>query len=530
MTDMRIGGLASGMDTEKIVSDLIRAQSIPLDIMQQNKQLIEWKRDDYREMNSLLTELDRFIFDGIGKQSTFGKKIVNSSNASAVSAVNINSISELNATIRVDQTAEAAYMNSNASIRVDSSFDPSGKLVDQRINLNNDFTSNTFTIQAIQSDGTLGEEVSFTIDPDNDSLDSIINQINNSTAGVSAFYDEFTGKISLIASSTGDVAGDAEVKISGDFLTSSLGLASDNILAQAAGDGSEGLNAKFNLNGLDTERTSNVFRINGYEYSLHEVTDDGDQITQAGESVTLSSSTNTDEIYNSIVDFVNKYNEIIETINGKISEERFQSFAPLTEEQKAEMSDREIELWEDKAQSGMLRNDSLLRSAVGNLRMDLYSPVTGINDNYNQLAELGIKTSSNYSDKGKLLITEGTLKEAISQDPMAIYQLFNQEVKDVSGNLVYEESGLVNRMRQTIGNSIDNIEARAGNSITTATQYTLGLELNNLDDKIERFQDYLNRLEDRYWSQYSFMEEMLAASNSQFDMLTSFLNSSNNQQ
>ncbi len=529
MSDLRIGGLASGMDTEQIVKDLIKANSIPLNKMEQDKQLLEWKRDDYREVNSLLDELDQFIFDGIGRQSTFTQKTVLSSDTSAVTATNINSVNDINTTIRVDQVAEAAYMNSSASIRVDSSFDASGKLTDQRANLNNDFTSNSFTIQAIQSDGTLGEEVSFTIDPDNDSLNSIINRINNSEAGVTAFYDEFTGKVSLIANSTGNVASDAEIKVTGDFLTSSLGFATDNVVAQATGNGHEGLNAKFNFNGLDTERSSNIFRINGYEYSIKNVTDDGDQITESGELVTLTSSTNTDEIYNSIVDFVDKYNDIIEQVNGKIGEERYRDFLPLTDEQKDEMTEREIELWEDKAQSGMLRNDTLLRGAISNLRLDLYSPVTGINDSYNQLSEVGIRTSSNYSDKGKLIINEGELKEAINQDPMAIYQLFNQEVKDVSGDIIYEESGLAKRIRQSIENVIDNIEARAGNSIVNSSQYTLGREINNINDRLDKFQDYLDNLEDRYWKQYSYMEKMLANSNSQFDMLTSFLNINNNQ-
>lgn len=529
MSGIRIGGLASGLDTEQIVKDLMKVNSIPLNRMEQDKQLIEWKRDDYREANSILTELDRFIFDGIGRESTFARKTISSSNSSAVTATNINSVNNINTTIRVDQLAEAAYMNSSSSISVDSSFDPSVKLTDQRINFRNDFTSNSFSIQAIKSDGSLGDVVNFTIDPDNDSLNGIINQINNSEAGVTAFYDEFTGKVSLIANSTGNVQNGAEIIVTGDFLTSSLGLATDNIIAESAGNGHQGLNAKFNFNGLDTERNTNIFRINGYEYTLKNITDNGNGITEAGELVTLSSSTNTDEIYNSIVEFVNKYNDIIGQLNGKITEERNRDFMPLTEDQKGEMTEREIELWEAKAQSGMLRNDTLLRGAMNTLRMDLLSPVVGTNKGYGQLAQIGIRTSSNYSEKGKLVINENELKKAINEDPNAVYQLFNQEVKDANGKLISEESGLVKRMRQSISGAIQNIEVRAGNSVKTNSQYTLGRELDTINTKMDKFEKFLVALEDRYWKQYSYMEQVLSRSNSQFDMLSSFLNINNNQ-
>ena len=53
---MRIGGLASGMDTESIVSQMMKAKRIPLDKLKQQKQTLEWKRDDYRAMNTMLLD------------------------------------------------------------------------------------------------------------------------------------------------------------------------------------------------------------------------------------------------------------------------------------------------------------------------------------------------------------------------------------------------------------------------------------------------------------------------------------------
>jgi len=510
---MRIGGLASGMDIDQIVGDLMKAERMPLDKLYQKKQVYEWQRDDYREMNKLLAELDDFIFNGVYKQSTFTPKIITSSNESAVMAKNISSTIDVNTTIRVDQLAEAAYMNSASDIRSDTSFDPSGKLTDERTKLNTDFTSNTFTIQAVKADGTLGNVVEFTIDPDADSLNAVIDRINKSDAGVTAFYDDTTGRLSMIAKNTGDVSGQAEIVVTGDFLTGSLDLASDNIVAGA--NGKEGKNAVFNINGIDTERYSNTFQINGFEYTLKQVTDDGDGISQANELVNITSETDVDSIYNSIVDFVVKYNEIIGKINSELSEERYRDYLPLTEEQKKELSDKDIELWEEKAKSGILKNDLLLSSGLSDMRMDLSNSVDGISSDYNQLSELGITTSGNYLEKGKLIIDEIKLKAAINDDPNAVYELFNTEVKDAKGDLVYDQSGIAVRLRETTANTISFIEQKAGNTYQTYTQYSLGTTIHSVENDIIRFEDRLISIEDRYWSQFTAMELAIQRANEQ---------------
>ena len=65
----RIGGLASGMDIDTLVSDLMKAERLPLDKLTQKKQILEWQRDDYRSMNTLLSDFDKYIlkyfFEGI---------------------------------------------------------------------------------------------------------------------------------------------------------------------------------------------------------------------------------------------------------------------------------------------------------------------------------------------------------------------------------------------------------------------------------------------------------------------------------
>src|SRR3954468_24178951 len=115
MAGLRISGLASGMNIDEIVTNLMTAERIPLDKIQQKKTYTEWQRDDYRTMNTALSELDTLIFEGVGKQASFNKKTVTTSNDDVLSVSNVNSMSDFSGTVnKIAQLATAATMISTA--------------------------------------------------------------------------------------------------------------------------------------------------------------------------------------------------------------------------------------------------------------------------------------------------------------------------------------------------------------------------------------------------------------------------------
>ncbi len=84
---------------------------MPLDKIQQKKTYTEWQRDDYRTMNTALSELDTLIFEGIGKQASFNKKTVTIQMTNVLSVSNVNSMSDFSGTVnKVTQLATAATM------------------------------------------------------------------------------------------------------------------------------------------------------------------------------------------------------------------------------------------------------------------------------------------------------------------------------------------------------------------------------------------------------------------------------------
>jgi flagellar capping protein FliD len=498
MADMRIGGLASGMDTDQIIKDLMKAERIPLDKMEQKKQYLEWQRDDYRDMNKMMFDFSNMIFDGVMRQGTYTQKSISVSNPNEVSVKNISATGDFSGTIKVESLATAATMYSSAAITQSDggAFDPKKKL-SKSFGLTGE---QSIKVRAIQKDGAMAAgftEIKF--NPAEESLESLISKINSQT-GVTMFYDSHTKQMSVMSKNTGSNDTGAEVELQGALFSTHLKLDGDNDAAAIAGRGSAGENAVFTYNGMKTERAFNTFTINGFELTLKNA---------SNTNVSFNSQPDTDKILEKIVKFVDEYNKLIEKVNGELNEKNYRDFKPLTAEQKEAMEEKEIELWEEKARSGTLRNDSVLSSAMNKMRMDLYTPVSGGSSGTDQLSQIGIKTSSNYLERGKLIIDEAKLREAISKDPNAIYEIFAKDGA-TSG-----EQGIARRLRDTLKDTMDSVEKKAGKAASTNNTFSLGRLLNNMDNQIDRFEDRLIQVEDRYWRQFTAMEKAIQRSNQQ---------------
>jgi flagellar hook-associated protein 2 len=199
-----------------------------------------------------------------------------------------------------------------------------------------------------------------------------------------------------------------------------------------------------------------------------------------------------------------------------VGETRYRDYAPLTSDQKKEMSDKEVELWEEKAKSGLLRSDSTLSSALNSMRSDFYTSLQGGSFGIDHLSEIGITTTKQYRLGGVLEIDEAKLKKQIEENPQAISELFSK-----NGD-TYDTQGIAVRLRNTIKDTITTIEKRAGNTGQSDTQYTIGKSLNDLDERINNFNDRLKMIENRYWSQFTAMEQAIQKANSQSSYLSQY--------
>lgn len=356
-------------------------------------------------------------------------------------------------------------------------------------------TEGIFTIRAIQEDGSMKDtEVKYS---PTDTINSLMSRISNSGAGVTAIFNN--GQMSISASNTGAAENNkAEVSLLADNaeavnLFAKLGASSsatDGEIALADG----GTNSSLTVNGVEYTGTSNNYSISGYSIQLNS------DVT-AADNVTISSNSNVQGTVDKVKDFVGMYNTLIESLNKQKSEKKNVSFNPLTEAQKSAMSEDEIKKWEEKSKSGLLRNDQSITTVLSKMRS-----ILGSGSGLNTLANLGITTSSTWTDNGKLIVDEKKLKESIEKDPDLLANIF-------AGSEGQE--GMISQIRKAASTAISNIEKTAGKASSVDNQFSIGRTIISLDDKIENWKDRLKGIEERYWKQFSAMEAAVQKANSQ---------------
>lgn len=353
-----------------------------------------------------------------------------------------------------------------------------------------------------------------------DTIASVISKINSSDAGVKLSYSSITDKFTLTSTSTGSASSITISDETGNFLSSVIGpLTDENYTA--------GTDASVYINGTKVTRSSNSFTIDGITYSLK---------AETAETINMNITSDTEKVLANIKDFVKDYNEVLEAINTKLSEARYREFAPLTDEQKKEMSETEVKLWEEKAKSGLLRNDDILQRLVRSLRSAFYMPVKNLDDNTQNLGlnitDVGITTDNYFSGKtkGGLVIDEQKLIQAIEKDAQSVIDLFTQASDKIylpdapveHKEERYNESGLMHRLSdilndyvgKTLGNGILLKKAGYPGS-STEFENTVTKRIKSYEQRLDRLLDSLKREENRYFSQFTAMEKYLAMMNQQ---------------
>ncbi|WP_214872467.1 MULTISPECIES: flagellar filament capping protein FliD [unclassified Exiguobacterium] len=561
-TPIRFGGLASGIDTDTIIKQLMLAERAPVDKLEQTKQTTEWKRDAYREINRSLLTLRNSAVDLMFSRNFYAKTSSSSDESrisvvagpsSGNSAIRIDSverlatsastlidtvdrnnqkltaatkISDLNGLVvgqkRVYQDTAGAEMTLASGLDF---MDASVVLKDQAGNQLNkaDFaydattgkltaTNTTTYVDGVIPKGMVAEytqgtgyEIGFkssttgahkTIQLSAEStVQDLINQLNGKDTGLSAFFEPVSGKISISTKETGEVATidfDAETRIALNLSTAPIGT-----------------DAKFKVNGIEVTRSSNTTTFDNMTITLKSEFKEASNPTP----VTLSAATDTKKIFDNIKGFVDKYNETVDLMNKKTREERFRSFAPLTQAQRDELSEDEIKKWEEKAMSGMLRGDTILRGTMDTLRSKWSGATSSTNDlDMSRLFQIGLSTGSDFTNGGKIELNEEKLKAAIEKDPEQVYKLFTDE-----------NTGLLPQIRDAAAGSRETITRIAGVDGAGAPSYSMGREMTQIDSRIRRLNDLLIDKENAYYRRFAAMETAMNQANSQAASLQQFL-------
>lgn len=499
---MRIAGL-SGFDVDNTVKQMMTAQRIPLDKLDQKKQTYEWQRDAYRDMNLKVTDFRNNKLFNFKLEGTFNKKEISiTGNAEAVTAKATASAMDGSILVSVTSLATPAGNYSESEI-TSAGFDPTKPLSTQ-----SDKLTHGTPLPAQYRFAINGSEV-ITVDPTKESLNDIITKIN-STTNVSAFYDDVNKKLSFVSKETGLVNGPEKngqyiifEDKSGNFL---------NTVAQVSTLGANktaAANASISINGLATTRTSNTFKVNGIEITATKA---------GGGAANIQPRTNADEIMESIKTFVSDYNDVLKTLQDKVTETKDRSYEPLTREQRDSLNADQIEKWESKAKTGIIRSDGIVNGIISNLRSTITSRVDTGDPMIRSLSDIGI-TTGQYFENGKLYVDdEAKLRAAIERNPEAVKALFTQDEKEGASSTTV---GLAERLYTSLKIGLDQLTSKAGVGNAAYDTSTLSLQISQVAKDITTKEKKLQDLEDAYYQKFAAMEAAMNKYNSQSSYLAS---------
>ncbi len=347
-------------------------------------------------------------------------------------------------------------------------------------------------------------------------------------AGISASFDGATGKLSFSSSESLTFEGDADVL---KLLGLDSGLKADISRDPIKLDGSD---AMIVLNGVLYTSDSNSFSVNGLNITANSVTDDINTLLDANGEVDLSkltdanaisitTSTDTQGIYDTIKDFLTEYNNIINEMTKLYNADSARDYEPLTDDEKDAMSDTEIEKWETKIKDSLLRRDSSLDSIMSSMISAMNKGIV-INGETYALSSFGIHTM-------------GYLNAA-ENEQNAFHIDGDEDDENTSGNkdklmtaITEDADTVIEFMKQLSSNLYKAIDDNM-QSTTMRSRYKiyndkeLDKQYNNYAKLISQWEEKVSDKEEYYYKQFTAMESALAKLNSQQSSLSGLLGGS----
>lgn len=312
----------------------------------------------------------------------------------------------------------------------------------------------------------------------------------------------------------------------------------------------DGQNAIVVVDGAQTERSSNNFTINGINYDLNDITGTYSDVTLndadgeyydadgnvvkakdlvdvggvmkkfSGTVAKVTVSQNTDQIMDGIKEFIDEYNKLVKTLNDLIDEDTtYREYPPLTAAQKKEMSEREIELWEEKSKGGLLYRDSNIETFLQQMRTALYQKPAGAGY---ALYELGIETGT-WEQKGQLTFGtdgEAKLRQLLENDPTGVMKLFTDKTEGLGTKL----NDILNQTAKVSSSSPGTLVQIAGvKGMGTDKNNTMYDQMKAIDDKIAALKRTYEAEKTRYWKQFNTMEQLISNMNTQSSYLAQMM-------
>lgn len=503
-TGISFSGLASGIDTQAIVAQLVQLERLPIQTLQARRAQEQRKLDLVGQFGDLVKKLR----DAAKELDTTGEFKSNSATLS-------------------DDTVGTVSANSSAIAG-------SHALDVERLAATDRWVFDSVTSRDQDLTTTAGQQVSFTVgttayslvvNPSRSSLDEIAADINGMAgedvnASVVNTGTESNPTFQLVLASK--VPGE-DGRITSIF--SNVAGANDDLtinwvaptvagVAQSTNNITVGNDALARVDGLLVRRSDNDFSdvIEGVTLSVNRTTTPGDPAI-------ISVEPDRDAVREKLDEFVSAYNAVQTFINTQ------SKFTPSEDPE------------DDGGSTGALFGDTVLSSVKSAMTRALFSPtlaeVTGDTEGYSTLSLIGVKQGND----GLLSIDETKFNAKFTENLDALAALFTDDDGFDNGGAAVGDPGYyvdqsddrglmanltreIDRMFGTLAGSTSEVTLRG---IFDARQEALRARLKNFDRDIDRKEERVERYRETLTLQYARFEELMSSLNAQGASLSNSL-------
>ncbi len=538
---IRITGLNSGLDTEAIISELVSAYRTKEEKYQKAQTKLSWKQDAWKDLNIKV----RSLYDNISNLRftsawTMKKTTVSDSTKATVTAA--GSCVNGTQTLKIKQLAKGTYITGGEISNTSAGTAPTSATKLSELG----YTGSGGDIQVKDSSGNVVKTVSVT---GNTTIKDLVSALNG-VGDTKASFDATNKRIFMTSNKTGEqnafsLDGDADI-------LKTVGLSKEGGASIVDAQDSE-----IELNGAKFTSANNTYTVNGLTI---------DCLAETGNSeISITTSVDTQSMYDQVKSFLSQYNSLMKEMYSLYNADSAKGYEPLTDSEKDQMTDTEVEKWEEKIKAALLRRDDTLDGIMSTMKNAMSTSYYIYNGNavtydsdkqyykcngnaiknsdgsyVTSASQLKLWASANGAKKYSLssfgIKTEAyaTMTANSSQDAYHIDGDADDSVSknnsDVLMNMLSSDPDTVSSfMKQLTSGLYSAIDTKMKSVKGLSSSYTIyndiemAREYSDYTDTISKWEDKLTDLEDSYYKKFAAMESALASLQSQSSSLSSLL-------
>lgn len=507
---VRITGMNSGLDTEAIIGAYTSVHSERVKSAKNSLTLNKWTQDAWKDMNSKIYGFYSKTLSTAKFSSAYKKSKTTTSNGALSVVSGQNAVNGVQ-TAKIKSTASAAYLTgSEVNVGAEDNLNEKlGIAAGEKITFkDNKGNEKTIQIGGVSVDGSA----------------TVVNNMNDlanafKDAGLNANFDAGNKRLFLSAKETGK-SSDFQLTADNNEVLAKLGIASqaqidtlDNKDAYKAANKIDGSTAEIELNGATFKSDSNTFTINGSTYQVNYMPSD------SNETISINTQDDYEGVYDVVKGILKEYNELMTTISKAYNAGTAKGYNPLTDEQKEQMSEKEVEEWEGKIKDSLLRRDENL-GGVMNAMINSFSQGFEIDGKTMYLSDFGISTQGYFSadkdERYSLHIDGDSSDEVSAANADKLKAMISSDPEKVSKFFAAFANKMYNDIYQKMGTSSYSSIYKVYNDKQLKQEQT------EWEKKVTDLESKLQDIEDKYYKKFAAMEKLMGSLNSTQNSMASF--------